>query len=209
MRILSLFNVPVLVAALALAGAPDVSAQSNLSSSDMIKMLKLGGPTRGIRPSAGAPADPAPYPVASAPHASASHTSTSRASASVTPRAPLAQSNAPSVNLTVQFPTNSAELTPAAIATLSELGRALTDPSLSGNRFRIEGHTDTAGSADINKSLSERRAATVVEFLATRFGVDRTRLQPIGMGAEGLLVQTPPNTAEVRNRRVLVVNVGT
>jgi len=204
MRILSLFNVPVLVAALALAGAPDVNAQSNLSSSDMIKMLKLGGPTRGIRPSAGALADPAPYAVASAPHAS-----TPRASASVTPRAPLAQPNAASVNLTVQFPTNSAELTPAAIATLSELGKALTDPSLSGNRFRIEGHTDTAGSADINKSLSERRAAMVVEFLATRFGVDRTRMQPIGMGADGLLVQTPPNTAEVRNRRVLVVNVGT
>ena len=200
MRILSLFNVPVLVATLALAGAPDVNAQSNPSSSDMIKMLKLGGPTRGIRPSAGAPADPAPYAVASAPRASAPH--------SVTQRPPLAQANAPSVNLTVQFPTNSSELTPAAIATLSDLGKALTDPSLSGNRFRIEGHTDTAGSDDINKSLSERRAATVVEFLATRFGVDRSRLQPIGMGADGLLVQTPPNTAEVRNRRVLVVNVG-
>ena len=28
------------------------------------------------------------------------------------------------------------------------------------------------------------------------------------MGEDGLLVSTPPNTPEARNRRVLVVNVG-
>ncbi len=121
---------------------------------------------------------------------------------------PVAPGPAPSVNLNVQFATNSAELTPAAIHTLTELGRALSNPALAGYRFRIEGHTDTAGRPEANKALSDRRAAAVAEFLSKNFGVDRARLEPIGMGQDGLLVQTPPDTPEARNRRVQVVNLG-
>ena len=82
------------------------------------------------------------------------------------------------------------------------------DPALTAYRFRIEGHTDTVGGRDYNKALSDRRAVAVAEYLAGRFHVDRTRLQPIGMGQEGLMVPTPDQTPEVRNRRVLVVNIG-
>ena len=53
---------------------------------------------------------------------------------------------APSVNLQVEFPTNSAELTPQARETLDKLGHALTSQDLASYRFRIEGHTDTVGS---------------------------------------------------------------
>jgi outer membrane protein OmpA-like peptidoglycan-associated protein len=48
----------------------------------------------------------------------------------------------------------------------------------------------------------------VVDYLAGRFQVDRARLQPVGMGEDGLLVPTPDQTPEPRNRRVLVVNTG-
>ena len=106
------------------------------------------------------------------------------------------------------FATGSAELTPQAIQTLNDLGRALTDPTLAAYRFRIEGHTDTVGNRDANKALSDRRAASVVDYLAGRFQVDRARLQPVGMGEDGLLVPTPDQTPEPRNRRVLVVNTG-
>ena len=47
------------------------------------------------------------------------------------------------MNLSVQFRTGSAELTPAARRTLDELGKALSDAQLAPYRFRIEGHTDT------------------------------------------------------------------
>ena len=113
-----------------------------------------------------------------------------------------------SFDRSVNFGFNSAELTPEAIQTLNDLGRALTDPALTAYRFRIEGHTDTVGGRDYNKALSDRRAIAVAEYLAGRFHVDRTRLQPIGMGQEGLMVPTPDQTAEARNRRVLVVNIG-
>ena len=52
------------------------------------------------------------------------------------------------------------------IRTLDELGRALASKDLAAYRFRIEGHTDTVGSRDYNRALSERRAEAVVDYVA-------------------------------------------
>jgi len=92
--------------------------------------------------------------------------------------------------------------------TLNQLGQALTQPALAPYRFRIEGHTDTVGSAGYNKELSDRRAAAVRNYLAANFKVDPARLEAVGMGEEGLLVPTADQTAEPRNRRVAVINLG-
>lgn len=115
---------------------------------------------------------------------------------------------APSVNLNVDFATGSVQLTPEAVATLDSLGRALTDPTLAHDRFRIEGHTDTVGSAATNQALSEQRAQRVAEYLEDKFAIPPARLKPVGMGEQDLLVPTPPQTPEARNRRVRVVNEG-
>ncbi len=122
---------------------------------------------------------------------------------------PQTTTAAPTLDLTVQFATNSTQLLPPALRTLGELGRALSSPELARYRFRIEGHTDTVGSPERNKQLSEERAARVVDYLATQFHVDRARIQAVGLGQEQLLVPTPPNTPNPRNRRVTVVNLGT
>jgi outer membrane protein OmpA-like peptidoglycan-associated protein len=119
------------------------------------------------------------------------------------------QAEALSVSLTVQFATGSAALTPQAIQVLNDLGTALSSRSLAPYRFRIEGHTDTVGSRDSNKALSNQRAARVVDYLVGNFHLDRGRLQPIGMGEDDLLIPTPDQTPEPRNRRVVVVNAGT
>ena len=119
-----------------------------------------------------------------------------------------APARAPSVSLNIQFATGSAELTPAAMRSLDQLGQALGTPNLAAYHFRVEGHTDTVGSASLNKTLSERRAEAVVSYLTSKYSIDPSRLQAVGMGENGLLVATPPQTAEARNRRVLVVNVG-
>ncbi len=198
-----------------LLAAGSASAQGNPSSEQMLRSLQPGpgmlGTTRGIRPVGPAPAAE-PSPNVSAVSLPRSPGSTAHAPAAAArqsaPATPARQAAAPSVNLTVQFATNSAELTPAAVRTLGDLGRALSNPSLAGFRFRIEGHTDTVGSPDANKALSERRAATVVDFLVGKFNMDRAHLEPAGMGEDGLLVQTPPQTPEPRNRRVQVINLG-
>jgi outer membrane protein OmpA-like peptidoglycan-associated protein len=126
----------------------------------------------------------------------------------VAPVAPAPAAEAPSISLNVLFATNSAELTPQARRLLDELGRALTSADLSPYRFRIEGHTDTTGSAEYNMLLSERRAQAVRDYLVQRFGISRTRLETIGLGQTRLAVPTGDNVDEPRNRRVHIVNIG-
>ena len=112
------------------------------------------------------------------------------------------------VSLTVHFATGSARLSRAAEATLEPLGEALNSPVLAGYRFRLEGHTDTVGSAAMNQALSERRAAAVRDYLVRRFGIDPARIEAVGLGETQLLVPTPDGQPEPRNRRVQVINLG-
>jgi OOP family OmpA-OmpF porin len=119
-----------------------------------------------------------------------------------------AEAGAPAVDLSVEFATDSSALTPAARATLDALGKALSSADLAQYRFRIEGHTDTVGSPAYNLALSQRRAAAVADYLEKSFGVAAARLEPVGMGEQGLLVATPPQTPNAQNRRVKVVNLG-
>jgi OmpA-OmpF porin, OOP family len=157
------------------------SAQSSPSAEQIVKSLtptSVSGALRGIR------VGPAAQGRAQAP------------------------TESPAISLSVQFATGSAELSPEAIRILDNLGKALTDQTLVGYRFRIEGHTDTVGTRDYNQELSDRRAAAVVDYLATNFHVDRSRVEPVGMGEDHLLIATPDQTPEPRNRRVQVVNLG-
>ena len=114
----------------------------------------------------------------------------------------------PALNLTVNFVSGSADLSLSAMRTLDELGQAMSSTSLARYRFRIEGHTDTVGLPDMNKILSKRRAAAVVDYLALTWGVDRAKVEAVGMGQEELVVPTGPNVAQPRNRRVTVINLG-
>jgi outer membrane protein OmpA-like peptidoglycan-associated protein len=158
-----------------------------------------GGGTRGIRitsPNSGAEQQAEPVPQQP------------RVASTKAIPMPTGPAVAPTVSLTVNFGSGSAELAPDAKHTLDALGQALASKDLAGYRFRIEGHTDTVGSRESNRVLSERRAAAVVSYIAEKFGVDPSRLEAVGMGQEGLLVPTPPQTPEPRNRRVQVVNIG-
>src|SRR5262249_49947540 len=148
------------------AAAQNPSADQIINSLRPSGNLVMGG-TRGIRlaPSAGDTSSQpqgAPMPASSQP----------RVAASKPVAVPTATTTPPAVNLTVNFANGSAELTPAAIRTLDELGRALSSKDLAGYRFRIEGHTDTVGPRDYNRALSERRAEAVVDYVATKYSVD-------------------------------------
>jgi outer membrane protein OmpA-like peptidoglycan-associated protein len=192
----------LIAAAAFLCVAAAAQAQTNPSADQIINSLKptgsLGSGTRGIRPLA--PAGPAATPATPAPAAATPATSDMAVAAAPKP---------PSVNLTVQFETGSATLTPQAMRTLDQLGKALTSPDLASYRFRIEGHTDTVGTPEMNQALSDQRAAAVASYLVNKFSIAVGRLETVGLGETDLLVQTPPQTAEPRNRRVQVINIGT
>lgn len=66
---------------------------------------------------------------------------------------------------------------------------------------RIEGHTDSRGSAAYNKGLSERRARSVMRWLVTR-GIDRKRLTSQGFGLERPIDSNDTPEGRAQNRRV-------
>jgi len=191
--ITSLIAAPLVAAPLVLAPLP-AAAQGNPSSDQIIQSLKptgnlTGGGTRGIRVAN-------PNAAQETPQAGAVGAT------------PAGAASAPSVSLSVQFASGSSDLTPAAHQILDQLGKALTSSELSQYRFRIEGHTDTVGAVAYNRALSQQRAEAVAAYLEGKFGVSVNRLQTVGMGEQGLLVPTPPNTPNEKNRRVNVVNLG-
>jgi outer membrane protein OmpA-like peptidoglycan-associated protein len=189
-----------------LFGSLPAFAPSSPSADRTIKSLKpsgnrIAGGTRGVRLAAPCRDATAPTTPAARPP---SRVAASRPGATQTASEPADLS----VSLTVNFATRSADLTADAIRTPVELGRALASKDLATYQFCIEGHTDTVGSREHNRALSKRRATAVVGYVAHKYGVDRARLEAVGLGEDRLLVQTPAQTPEPRNRRVQVVNIG-
>ena len=118
---------------------------------------------------------------------------------------PAAAQPSSSVDLSVPFAFDSAELTPQGTAALTALGTALKDPSLSTAKFRIAGHTDGKGADAYNQALSERRGEVARRFLVDRGGVDPARLSAIGFGPRQLY--DAGNPAAAANRRVQVIRL--
>ena len=112
------------------------------------------------------------------------------------------------LDLSVEFASGSSALAPSAEHVLNRLGQALTNPRLNASRFRIEGHTDTVGDEASNQTLSEQRAQAVAAYLEQKFGIEAARLETVGVGEKDLAVETPDETAEPRNRRVYIANLG-
>jgi len=110
----------------------------------------------------------------------------------------------PSIDIRVEFAFDSAELTGDATITLGRLGEALRDQRLADYRFRIAGHTDARGSDDYNLALSERRAASVRNFLTTFAGLSGARLESIGHGESQLFDPSNPEGQVNRRKRLAV-----
>lgn len=102
----------------------------------------------------------------------------------------------------VLFAFDSDKLTPAAMATLDGLLDRLAAPDVQA--IRVEGHTDSVGSDAYNQKLSERRAASVANYLASR-GVAADRLSTRGFGESQPLVDNASDDGRAQNRRVEIV----
>lgn len=107
-----------------------------------------------------------------------------------------------SIDLQVFFALDSHELTYQARQDLAALGHALSSSALRPHRYLIAGHTDATGDAAYNQWLSERRAESVVLFLAQNFPIDPNRLIAVGWGESRL--KTPGTPGAAINRRVEV-----
>ena len=106
-------------------------------------------------------------------------------------------------SLLITFATGSSELTPESQQVLGTVAKALQSDRLAGFAFKVEGHADPRGSAELNMKLSEDRAQSVVAYLTSKLGVLPERLVPVGKGDTEPLNTERPDAQE--NRRVTIV----
>ena len=106
----------------------------------------------------------------------------------------------------IQFEFDSDRLTLSAMDQMRELSRALRSEELLSFSFAVQGHTDSVGSSEYNRSLSQRRARAVKRYLVETAGIDRARLVEVGLGEDYPLPGRQP--IDDRNRRVEIVNLG-
>src|SRR5690606_24614093 len=110
----------------------------------------------------------------------------------------------------VLFDFGKADIKPEAEKSLTELAASIREEVPSDAPVQVDGHTDSKGDPASNKALSERRAQAIAEWLATKGGIDRSRLRTTGYGETKPAV---PNArpdgsddpkARAKNRRVVV-----
>jgi outer membrane protein OmpA-like peptidoglycan-associated protein len=110
-----------------------------------------------------------------------------------------------SIDLEITFDYNSANISRKAVGQVTELGKALSDPSMKGSVFLVGGHTDAKGGDDYNQALSEKRADAIKRYLSEKFGISAENLVTVGYGKTQLKNTANPTAEE--NRRVQVVNM--
>jgi outer membrane protein OmpA-like peptidoglycan-associated protein len=105
----------------------------------------------------------------------------------------------------VYFPVSRAQIQPYVMGSLRAVARHLIDhPEL---RVRVEGHADDRGTRRAGFELSLRRAFAVVNFLVEQ-GVDRARLEPVGLGDLAPIEPAHDEVTRARNRRIEFVVAG-
>ncbi|PID38907.1 MAG: hypothetical protein CSA65_01475 [Proteobacteria bacterium] len=99
----------------------------------------------------------------------------------------------------VFFATARTKILPRSFRLLDEVAKVLKDlPKL---YVRVEGHTDSRGSARYNKRLSDGRAKSVRRYLI-RKGVDASRLTAFGYGEDRPVASNRTREGRAMNRRV-------
>lgn len=101
----------------------------------------------------------------------------------------------------VTFASGSASINPGFYTSLNSVAQSLKN--YPNSLIDVYGFTDTTGSNALNQRLSEQRAQSVSDYLASQ-GVARSRLATQGFGEqyEYLRIKTGDNVAEPLNRRV-------
>lgn len=134
----------------------------------------------------------------------------SKADAVALKRPPVAPAllRLPHLDLGIQFNPDLPVVRPESYRTLGRLADALSDLRLLPFGFLIVGHTDATGKRDYNLTLSQRRANSIRDVLATTFKISPKRIQAIGLGEEQLLDAEHPKAAVNQQIQIVTVRKG-
>lgn len=109
------------------------------------------------------------------------------------------------IDLTINFDFNSDKLTDQGRAQVAQIAEALK--SMGGSKILVQGHTDNVGTDAYNQDLSDRRARSVVNELATIHHVAQGTLIARGYGESQPVDTNETDLGRAKNRRVTLVNV--
>ncbi len=112
-----------------------------------------------------------------------------------------------SVNLKVEFDTNSYTIRKSSYPILDELGKALLSDELKRVRILVKGHTDSDGDEAMNLELSCKRSLSVKAYLMERYKIAGERMKAIGYGRSLPLVENTSEKNKQINRRVEIESV--
>ena len=118
------------------------------------------------------------------------------------PKPPRVVLTASSIKISekVQFKLGSAELLPDSFGLLDEVAGVMRDYAQI-ERLQVEGHTDSTGSAKINKKLSKERAESVRAYLIKK-GIEDKRMVAVGFGPDKPIADNATPDGQEANRRV-------
>jgi len=112
----------------------------------------------------------------------------------------------------VNFSTNSSVLTTTQKATIDEVAAWVRTQNTNGWAVEVIGYADTTGNTLHNRTLSEKRANSVIYYLVTEKGLKPQRLiQPFGAGQMHPVAENSSREGRAKNRRVeikLMINKG-
>ena len=100
----------------------------------------------------------------------------------------------------VHFGFNKDGLTKQAKDALDQLANDV--PNAKGYIVTVEGGTDSVGSADYNYDLSQRRANSVIQYLASAHNIPAYKIYLIGLGKDKPVESNKTSAGRAKNRRV-------
>lgn len=114
---------------------------------------------------------------------------------------PMVLTDTVSINLKVNFDSNSDVVKPEYYPEIRQVAEFLEQ--YANTRVVIEGHTDSSGAADYNKTLSQKRADAVAKILIEQMNVSANRVSAVGYGEERLIADESTREGRLANRRVV------
>jgi outer membrane protein OmpA-like peptidoglycan-associated protein len=103
----------------------------------------------------------------------------------------------------IYFDVDKATLKAESRPQLEQIAKLLNDrPALN---VLIVGHTDSSGSLEYNRTLSEQRASAVKAALTGEFRISDSRLTPVGVGMAAPVASNRDEAGRAKNRRVEIV----
>ncbi len=102
----------------------------------------------------------------------------------------------------INFDFDKSNIKPEFIPVLDEAVEILKTNRDCDTNVIIEGHTDWTGTEKYNQGLSERRAASVCNYLVEK-GISQNILQPIGYGEADPIANNRTREGRSMNRRVV------